>query len=41
MISNHIILDKEFYKEWAKTKERMPIDDIIDLTEKTIKDGVN
>ena len=30
-----------FYKEWVRREKKMPIDDIIDLTVKTIKDGVN
>lgn len=30
-----------FYKEWVRREKKMPIDDIIDLTVKTIKNGIN
>jgi len=30
-----------FYKEWVRREKKMPVDDIIDLTVKTIRDEIN
>ena len=30
-----------FYKEWVRREKKMPVDDNIDLTVKTIRDEIN